>query len=80
MYAEQILPSHVTFGGFYCRYLTPHKAPRILRQQRRNDDGRNSFLWIISINICLELSNLFAVQDVLQQFYELKDTGNVLND
>lgn len=58
----------------------PHKAPRILRQQRRNDDGRNSFLWIISINICLELSNLFAVQDVLQQFYELKDTGNVLND
>lgn len=46
----------------------------------KNYNGRNSFPWIISINICLKLSNLFTVQDVLQQFYELKNTGNVLND
>lgn len=46
----------------------------------KNYNGRKSFPWIISINICLKLSNLFTVQDVPQQFYEQKNTGNVLND
>lgn len=46
----------------------------------KNYTGRNSFPWIISINICLKLSNLFTAQDVLQQFYELENTGNVLTD
>lgn len=35
-----------------------------------NSSGRGDFPWIISINICLKLSNLFTVQDVLGDFYE----------